>query len=66
MRSVEVTLEGSRIVRVSLETRTYPIAATLEHWRSGMRWWRGEVPRDYFLLETRGGRVFEVYAEVFS
>ncbi len=66
MRSAEVRLEGGRIVRVQTDQRTYRVQSTLEHWRAGMRWWRGEWPREYFWLETSEGVVLEVYVEVFA
>ncbi len=66
MRSVEVTVQDSRIVLVSLSTRTYRIVGTIEHWHAGMRWWRGEWPREYYWLETHEGYVLEVYSEVFA
>jgi hypothetical protein len=37
------------------------VIRTLDRWRYGGRWWRGEGPRDYFLLELEGGRTVEVF-----
>jgi len=39
------------------------VARVLDRWRTGGRWWQGEAPRDYFLLELTGGMVVEVYRE---
>lgn len=36
----------------------------LDFWRYGGRWWVGEPPRDYYLLELETGHIFEVYREV--
>jgi len=33
----------------------------LDAWRYGGRWWQGEAPRDYYLLELETGHVFEVF-----
>ncbi len=33
----------------------------LDAWRYGGRWWVGEPPRDYYLLELETGHIFEVY-----
>jgi len=33
----------------------------IDSWRYGGRWWVGEPPRDYYLLELETGHVFEVY-----
>lgn len=27
----------------------------VDHWRERGRWWAGEAPRDFFLVETRRG-----------
>jgi len=39
------------------------VTRVLDRWRAGGRWWQGEAPRDYFLLELAGGMVVEVYKE---
>lgn len=33
----------------------------LDFWRYNGRWWQGEEPRDYYLLELETGHVVEVY-----
>ena len=37
------------------------VRRVLDCWRYGGRWWAGEGPRDYYLLELETGHVFEVY-----
>lgn len=37
------------------------VRRVLDAWRYGGRWWVGEPPRDYYLLELETGHVFEVY-----
>ncbi len=33
----------------------------LDTWRYNGRWWQGEAPRDYYLLELETGHVIEVF-----
>ena len=33
----------------------------LDSWRYNSRWWQGEAPRDYYLLELESGHIIEVY-----
>lgn len=33
----------------------------LDAWRYNSRWWQGEAPRDYYLLELETGHVIEVF-----
>lgn len=37
------------------------VRRTLDFWRYSGRWWLGEPPRDYFLLELSDGHVIEIY-----
>ena len=37
------------------------VRRVLDFWRDGGGWWRGEPPRDYYLLEVETGTVLEVY-----
>jgi len=46
-------LEGPR--------RPVAVRRVLDAWRYGGRWWIGESPRDYYLLELETGHVFEVF-----
>ena len=48
-------LEGSR--------KPVNVRRVIDSWRYGGRWWVGEPPRDYYLLELKTGHVFEVYRE---
>ncbi len=60
---VPVEIAGPGIRSVALKRRRYRVRRILDRWRYGGRWWRGEPPRDYFLLELEGGRLLEVYQE---
>ena len=37
------------------------VQRVLDYWRYGGRWWLGEAPRDYYLLELETSHVFEVF-----
>lgn len=49
--------------RLEGKARQRGVTRVLDRWRAGGRWWEGEPPRDYFLLELAGGMVVEVYKE---
>lgn len=66
MQKASVETREGRISRVTTEHRAYVIVCTLEHWRSGGRWWRGECPRNYYLLRSREGTLLEVFEEVMA
>lgn len=40
-----------------------PVRRVLDFWFYGGRWWEGESPRSYWLLEMETGKVIEVYRE---
>ncbi len=56
-RPIELDSDGDRPTRC--EGRR--VRRVLDRWRYGGRWWRGEAPRDYWLLELEDGSVKEVY-----
>ncbi|GEM49792.1 hypothetical protein [Deinococcus cellulosilyticus] len=66
MQAAHVETREGRISRVTTENRAYVIVRTVEHWRAGGRWWRGEYPRNYYLLRTRENTLLEVYEEVLT
>ncbi|GAA5533971.1 hypothetical protein Dalu01_02379 [Deinococcus aluminii] len=37
---------------LSWQGRTWAVQAILDQWRSGGRWWLGEVPRDCYLVQA--------------
>lgn len=41
--------------------RERKVVRILDFWRYGGRWWVGEPPRNYFLLELSDGNIVEVY-----
>lgn len=49
-------------VRIEHEGRVHTVAAVLDVWRVGNRWWRGEAPSTHYLLELED----DVTAEVFE
>lgn len=48
---------------VRVRGQRHRVVRVLDRWRYGGRWWRGEPPRDYLLLEVEGGGVLEVFRE---
>jgi len=58
-----LAVEGPGIRSVTLKGRRHRVERIVDAWRYGGRWWRGERPRDYFLLELEGGLLLEVYRE---
>lgn len=62
MTPVNLTL-GANGHPSRLEGTRKPVAVrrVLDSWRYGGRWWQGEAPRDYYLLELETGHVIEVF-----
>ena len=42
------------------------VVSTGRRWRVNENWWRQEVSREYFQIETAGGLVAEVYHDMLS
>lgn len=47
-------------VRIEHDGRILAVAAVLDVWRVGNRWWRGESPSTHYLLELSGELTAEV------
>lgn len=41
--------------------RSVKVRRILDFWRYSARWWEGQAPRAYYLLELETGHVIEVY-----
>ncbi|GGO38947.1 DUF6504 family protein [Deinococcus humi] len=62
-QAVEVSLTpAGGLERLIWQGRAYAIQGVLDQWRYGGRWWRGEAPRDCFLVQA-GGLLAELHHE---
>ncbi len=61
LEAAEVKVNEGRIQLVKVKQRVYVIERTLETYKYGGRWWRGELPRSYFILQSNRGVRLEVY-----
>lgn|GEM_PF-1941508 len=61
LEAAEVKVLEGRIQRVKAGPRVFVIERTLVRFEHGGRWWRGELPRSYFILQSNQGVRLEVY-----